>query len=90
MQLLAEVELALRLVHGLADLRLDARADLQDFELARDELGHLVRASNRIQVLEDFLALGWLYVDVRRDEIGQSTSVINIGCGNDHLIRQHW
>jgi len=85
---LAQIEVALRLFHRLADLRLDLRADFEHFELACDELGDAVRACQWIELLEDLLALSWLEVDVGCDEVGQAAGVVDVGGGDAHLVGQ--
>ena len=88
LQLLAQVELVLGLVHRLADLRLDLRADLEHFQLARDQLGHFARAHERVEFFEHVLALGGLDVDIGGHEVGQPARVVDVGRGDAHLVRQ--
>src|SRR5829696_1888983 len=57
LELLAQVVLALGLVHLGLDLRVDTRADLDDLELPRERLGEPVQAAGDVVLLEQGLAL---------------------------------
>src|SRR5205823_13847829 len=55
LQLLAEEELALTLLELGLDLRLDPAADLEDLELAREQLGQSAQSLLQIALLEQLL-----------------------------------
>ena len=64
LELLAEHVLALVAAHLLLHLGVDPLADLEDLELARQELEHLARAGLEIERLEDVLLLADLELEV--------------------------
>ena len=66
LELLAQDVLALVAAHLLLHLRVDALADLEHLELARQELEHLARARLEVERLEDVLLLADLELEVAR------------------------
>ena len=89
LELLSQIEIALGLLHRLADLGLDPGTDLQHFELARDELRHPVGARELVELLEDLLTLRRVDIDVGGDKISQTARLIDVRGGDAHLVWQH-
>ncbi len=75
LELLAQHVLALVAAHLLLDLGVDALLDLEDLELARQELQHLAGPGLEVERLEHVLLLGHLELEVRRHEVGQVTGL---------------
>ena len=88
LQLLAQVVLALGLVHLGLDLRVDPRADLDDLELAREDLGEPVQAAGDVVLLQQRLAL--LAGDPQRagDQVRERRRVLEVRHRHLQLLGQ--
>ena len=87
-QLLAEEELALALVDFGLDLRLDLGAELDDLELAVEDLGEVAEAGADVVLLEQLLLL--LGRDPQRagDQVAERRGVVDVGDRQLQLFRQ--
>ena len=72
LELLAQEVLALALLHLGLDLRLDLRADRDQLELPREQLGQAPEALRQVQLLEDLLLLVRAQPERARDHVGQA------------------
>ena len=79
LHLLAQDPLALALLHLGVDLALDLRADRDDVQLAREDLGQAAQATADVDLLEQRLAL--LGVDPQRagDQVAERRRVVEVG-----------
>jgi hypothetical protein len=87
-QLLAQDELALRAVDLALDLGLDARADLDDLELAGEDLGDAPQPQRDVGLLEQRLLLLGLQPQRAGDEVRQRAGVVDVRDGDLQLLGQ--
>ena len=78
LQLLAEEELALALLHLLLDLRLDLRAELEHLELAVQDRRDLAQPRFDVRELEQALLLVGLQAQRRGDEIAERARIVDV------------
>ena len=78
LQLLAEEELALALLHLGLHLRLDLRAELEHLELAVEDARDLAQALLDVGELEQALLLLGLDAERRRDEVAERARVVDV------------
>ena len=88
LQLLAQEELALALVHLGLDLRLDLRAELDDLELAVQDHEDLAQAHGDVRLLEQALLLLGLEAQRRADEVREGARVVHVRGGELELRRE--
>ena len=86
LQLLAQEELALPLLHFLLDLRLDLGAELEDLELAVQDCRHLAEPRLHVGELEQVLLLLGLEAQRRGDEIAERARVVDVRSGDLQLL----
>jgi hypothetical protein len=87
-QLLAQDELALRAVDLALDLGLDPRADLDDLELAGEDLGDAPQPQRDVGLLEQRLLLLGLEPQRAGDEVRQRAGVVDVRDGDLQLLGQ--
>ena len=87
-QLLAEEELALAFVDFGLDLGLDLGAELDDLELAGEDLREVAQAGGDVDLLQQLLLL--LGADPQRagDQVGERRRVVDVGDRQLQLLRQ--
>ena len=88
LQLLAQEELALALLHLRLDLRLDLRAELQHLELAVQDRGDLAQPLLDVRQLEQVLLLLGLDAHRRGDEVAERARVVDVRGGELQLLGQ--
>ena len=88
LELLAQHELALRAVDLGLDLRLDARADRDDLELAREELGQPPQPPADVELLEQLLLLLGLDPQRAGDQVRERRRVVEVGDRELQLLGQ--
>ena len=88
LQLLAQVVLALPLLHLGLDLGLDARAELDHLELAREDLREAAQAAGHVGLLEQLLLL--LDRDPQRagDQVRERRGIVDVGYRELKLLGQ--
>ena len=87
-QLLAEEVLALAAAHLAVGLRLNFGLHRRDFELALEQRVDAPKTREGIDDLEDLLGFGEAELQVRGDEVGEATGVVNVRGDRQHLGRQ--
>ena len=87
-QLLAEEELALAFVDFRLDLGLDLGAELDDLELAGEDLGQVAQPFGDVDFFEQLLLLGGLDAERAGDQVGERARVVDVGDGELQLLRQ--
>ena len=87
-QLLAQVELALILLHLALDVGLDLVTQLDDFELLGEEHRELAQPLLGVALFEDRLAVGRVEPHRRRDEVRQEIGVGDVVDFHLHLARR--
>ena len=88
LQLLAEEELALALLHLRLDLRLDLRPELQNLELAVQDRRDLAQPLLDVHELEQPLLLLGLDAHRRGDQVAERARVLDVRGGELQLLRQ--
>ena len=88
LQLLAEEELALALLHLRLHLRLDAAAELEQLELAVQEAQQLAQSLLDVLELEELLLLLGLDPQERGDEVDQGGRLVDVGERDLQLLRE--
>ena len=88
LQLLAQEELALSLLHLRLDLRLDPRSELEDLELAVQDARDQSQALLDAHLLEQLLLLFGLQSQGRRDEVAERARVVDVRRRELELLRQ--
>ena len=88
LQLLAEEELALALLHLGLDLRLDLCPQFQNLELAVQDLRDCAQALLDVHELEQALLLLRLDAHRRRDEVAERARILDVRRGELQLFRQ--
>ncbi len=87
LELLAEEELALALVHLAARLHRDLLLHGQQLDLAQQQLADSFQPRERRRGLEDPLRLGYLEVQVAGRQVGQPAGIVEVGGDDHHLGR---
>ena len=88
LQLLAEEELALALLHLGLDLGLDLRAELDDLQLAAEDREHVPETRRDIGLLEQALLLLGLEPQRRGDQVRERARVVHVRRGELELGRE--
>src|SRR5207237_8002410 len=88
LQLLAEEELALALLELGLHLRLDLRPELEDLELAIEDLGDLAEPLLGVGELEDQLLLLGLEAERRGHEVAEAARVVDVRGRDLELLGQ--
>ena len=88
LQLLAQEELALSLLHLFLDLRLDLRAELEHLELAVEDRRDLAQPRLDVALLEQPLLLLGLQPERRGDEVAEGARVLDVRGGDLQLLGQ--
>ena len=88
LELLAQHVLALGAVELGLHLRLDARADRRDLELAREHLGEPVQPLADVELLQQRLLLLGLDPQRAGDQVGERRGVVQVGDRHLELLRQ--
>ena len=88
LQLLAQVVLALALLHLRLDLRLDLRAELDHLELAREQLREPAQAPGDVDLLEQLLLLGGRDPQRPGDQVRERRRVVDVGDRELQLLGQ--
>ena len=88
LQLLAEEELALALLELRLHLRLDLRAELEDLELAVEDLRDLAQPLLGVGELEDQLLLLGLQPEGGGDEVAEAAGVVDVRGRDLELLGQ--
>ncbi len=88
LELLAQEVLALALLHLGLDLRLDPRADRDQLELAREQLGQPPQPLGHVALLEQLLTLLGLDAQRAGDHVRQLRRVVDVGHRDLQLLRQ--
>ena len=86
--LLAQEPLALALLHLRLDLRLDGGADLDELELAGEQLGEHAQALGHVALLEQRLLLLGLDAQGARDHAGELRRVVEVRDRHLQLLGQ--
>ena len=87
LDLLAQVVVALGLVHLLADLAVDVPLHAQELDLVREVIREQLEAVPDVDALEQVLAHVDLEVQVARDEVGQAPGIVDDGDGDERVGR---
>ena len=87
-QLLAEEELALPLVDFGLDLGLDLAAQLDDLELAGEDLGEPAQAGADVELLEQLLLFGGRDPQRAGDQVAERRRVVDVGDRHLQLLGQ--
>ncbi len=87
-QLLAQIELALVLLHLALDVGLDLVAELDDFELLRQEHRQLAHPLLGVALFEDRLPVGGLQAHRRGDEVREEIGIGDVVDFHLHLARR--
>ena len=87
LDLLAQVVVALRLVHLLADLAVDVPLHAQELDLVREVIREQLEAVPDVDALEQVLAHVDLEVQVARYEVGQAPGIVDDGDGDERVGR---
>ena len=88
LQLLAQDELALALVHRLLGPLVDLARELEHFDPMREQLQHFVEPRLHVEGLQQGLLFGGLDVHEARDHVGQRTRRGEVLHGRDELLRR--
>ncbi len=88
LQLLAQIELALAFLKLRLNLRLDARADRHDLELARQDLRQAPQPLTDVELLEQRLLLLGAQAKRTRDQARERAGVIDVGHHHLELLGQ--
>ena len=88
LELLAQEVLALALLHLRLDLRLDPRADLDELELAREDLGQQAEPPGDVHLLEQLLLLLGPDPQRARDHVRQLRGIVEVRDRDLELLRQ--
>ena len=87
-QLLAQVELALILLHLALDVALDLVSQLDDFQLFGEQQRELAHALGGIALFEQRLTIGGIQTHRRRDEVRQHRRIGDVRNLHLHLARR--
>ncbi len=88
LELLAQEEVALPLVHLGLDLGLDLGADLGDLELASEDLRQPPQPLGDVELLEQLLLVRRRQAQGAGDEVGEHHRVLDVGHHHRQLLRQ--
>ena len=87
-QLLAQIELALILLHLALNVALNLVTELDDFELLGEQQRQLAHALCGVALFEQCLPVGGLQAHRRRDEVGQHHRIGDVRDLHLHLARR--
>ena len=88
LELLAQEELALSLLHLRLDLRLDLRADRDQLELSRQQLREPPKPLRHAELLQQLLALFRLDPQGAGDHVGELGGILQVGDRHLELLGQ--
>ena len=87
LHLLAQVELALALVHLATSLRIDIVLDLEDLDFLRHQGMNTAQPLDRIDEFKHFLRLIDFQIEIRCDQIRQPGRVVQVGSDRYQIRR---
>ena len=86
--LVAEIDLALGAVHLVFRHRIDLALHRQERHLPLDEIVNALQARHGIEDLQDVLRFTDLQLEVRGDEVGQASGVLEVRGDDQHFRRE--